>query len=322
MNSRIVAREIHSEISQANNILVVCHEEPDSDAFGSLTAFSQYLDLHQKEHTLFCAHAPQKHFLFLENIERLKTQLDEALCGALDLLVVLDSGDLHVTGIKDFIDNIPRTTKKINIDHHVTNVYFGDINFVLSEAVSTTEILYRMFTALDIEITREMAVSLMAGIIGDTNNFTNQNTTPECLEIASRLLSAGARLSLINHRLYKNKNLMILKHWGRVLNRLTINKEYNIAYTVVTSKDLVDVTSQRYLSEGLPNYLNSLSDARIILTLKEFPEGVIKGSLRTNDDLIDVSKLATLLGGGGHKKAAGFSLKGKLVETEKGWMVI
>ena len=111
--------------------------------------------------------------------------------------------------------------------------------------------------------------------------------------------------------------------WGRILFRLRVNQELGIATTVVTLEDLADAPQGLEVTEGIANFLNNLSGVSATLILRQEDAETIKGSFRTNSDLIDVAKLATILGGGGHRKAAGFKLKGKLVSTPTGgWQVI
>ena len=323
METGILIHKILNEITNSAHILLVCHQNPDGDALGSITAFSQYLDNLNKQHVPYCVHTPHLHYHFLPNIEKIVQDSQIIDQSHIDLVIVLDSGDVHITGIphilQKYITNDNVTV--INIDHHYTNSRFGNINLIIPEAVSTTEILYKIFQKVDFDFDRNMAISLMAGILGDTNNFTNQNTTPESLRIASELLAAGAPLPAIYDQLNKNKTLHILRQWGLVFDRLTVNKNFNITYTVIKKEDALSMPGNKDVSEGLPNYLNQLTGSDVVMLLKETPDGNVKGSLRTNSDLIDVSKLAIMLGGGGHEKAAGFTMKGELVETENGWQV-
>ena len=112
-----------------------------------------------------------------------------------------------------------------------------------------------------------------------------------------------------------------MKAWGLALSRLTYNKNYDVVYTVLTQSDLKNFGIGTDDLEGLSNFLNTLKDAKIIMVLYELSDGRIKGSLRTTRHDVDVSKIAMCLGGGGHKKAAGFEIKGQLRQTDAGWEV-
>ncbi len=137
---------------------------------------------------------------------------------------------------------------------------------------------------------------------------------------ASLLLNYGGRLQEINKYNFKNKTLNSLKLWGRAMERLTINKKYQLAYTIIFKKDLEEFNTTDDDLEGLSNFFNNLNNVKASLVLRE--EGdEIRGSLRTVKDDVDVSRLARIFGGGGHPKASGFTIKGKLFFDGKGWRI-
>ena len=136
------------------------------------------------------------------------------------------------------------------------------------------------------------------------------------------MLSKGANVREVLNYTSKNKNINILKGWGFALSRLQYNKDYDIVFTLLTKDDLRELGIAKQELEGLANFFNSLKDAKIVLVLYELGDGRVKGSLRTNKDNVDVSKLAGLFGGGGHKKAAGFEIEGRLEKIEEGWRIV
>jgi phosphoesterase RecJ-like protein len=119
-----------------------------------------------------------------------------------------------------------------------------------------------------------------------------------------------------------SKSVGSLKLWGRAFDRLKIDPETKIATTAITHQDMQELEVEADAAEGVSNFLNGLKGVRAVIVLSERTPGVIKGSCRTTDPCVDVSKLAMLLGGGGHKKAAGFSFPGKLEETATGWKIV
>ncbi|OGY43328.1 MAG: hypothetical protein A3J62_01275 [Candidatus Buchananbacteria bacterium RIFCSPHIGHO2_02_FULL_38_8] len=324
MDFVITAQKINQVIKQANNILLVAHQRPDADALGSLLGLTEWLDSLGKNYQSFCRDLPliTESLAFLFNLDLLETRPETLLQNNYDVVIVLDSGDLKYAGVDEVLPQLVSKPTLINIDHHATNDNFGDINLVNPQAVSTTEILYNFFQANKIPISPTMATGLLAGIIFDTSNFTNPNTTRNSLGVASRLLLAGARLPQINDLILKNKTIDGLRLWGKVLLRLNYQPEFSIASTFIVSQDLPDQKSGREIIEGIANFLNSLTGVKAILILYQEGPSLIKGSLRTNDDLIDVAELAKILGGGGHRKAAGFKIKGELVEIEGLWQII
>jgi len=324
MDFTISAQKINQAVQRAKNILLIAHQRPDADALGSLMSLAEWLGNSGKNCVSFCRDLPSvtENLAFLFNLDLLVS--DPALLATqqFDAVIVLDSGDLSYAGVSDILPKLSPVPVVINIDHHATNTNFGDVNLIDSQAVSTTEILYRFFQINKIRISPAMATGLLAGIIFDTSNFTNHNTTHGSLEVASRLLLAGAKLPQINDFILKNKTLGSLRLWGRILLRLNYEPEFGIASTVIVKQDIQDQLSGREVTEGVANFLNNLSGVKAVLILYQEEPGLIKGSFRTNDDLIDVAKLAKILGGGGHRKAAGFKIKGELVELEAGWKIV
>jgi phosphoesterase RecJ-like protein len=150
-------------------------------------------------------------------------------------------------------------------------------------------------------------------------NFTNAATTTESLKIAAELVTAGARLNQIISNINQNKNLDALKLWGDLLSRVEYNFEYNFAYTLITKQDLKDHQLSPDGVDGLASFLSNLQDVDFVMVLTEEENNLIKGSLRTTKDEIDVSKLAQDLGGGGHQKAAGFKLTKPKLDNQADW---
>ncbi|PIS04910.1 MAG: hypothetical protein COT81_04025 [Candidatus Buchananbacteria bacterium CG10_big_fil_rev_8_21_14_0_10_42_9] len=316
------APKIKKAIEGAKKILIVSHQKPDGDTLGSASALLAYLKSQNRDCLGFCVSPVPQNYNYLPHMDSFTTSRQTAKNFNPDLTMVVDSGDLDYAGAKDVVTSILEPHILVNIDHHKTNTGFGDINCVDVEAASTTEIVLRLFQQMGIKVSDEMAVGCLTGIITDTNSFTNPNTRAETLNSAGDLLSAGATITTVNNQLIKNKDLKTLKVWGKILSRLTYDPETKMASTAVFLSDLDEAQIDDEAVDGVANFLNSLGDVKVALVLKEMPGGMVKGSFRTNDDFTDVSELAKLLGGGGHKKAAGFSLPGKITQTQAGWQVV
>ena len=181
--------------------------------------------------------------------------------------------------------------------------------------------MYYFLRANKIKITRDLANCVLTGIMTDTGNFLYPSTSPETINIASEMLRLGARLPQIMENTWRNKSIAAMKTWGRAMTNLKINKKYNFAFTILKNADVPDEVSEEEL-EGMAGFLSNLHNVNGILLLRELPNGQIKGGLRTAKSEVDVSKLARALGGGGHVKAAGFTVEGKLEETKNGWKII
>lgn len=305
------AKQIHKAILDAGKILLIPHEDPDGDALGSVSAFAYFLDKINKSYSIFCSTEVPEKLNVLPHLVSVST--DESVWdGGHDLILILDSGDLKYAGVQNQINQLTHNPTIINIDHHPTNENFGHHNLIITTASSTAEILYHFFRYNKIEIDKNMAVSLLTGIVTDTDNFSNPGTTSSSLAVASDLISHGANFNLIKNWFSKDKSIIALKLWGEALSRLTKNEKLDIVYTYLTQKDLKKHNAGEAESQGISNFLNNLSDGRAALLLKETEKGKIKGSMRTTRDDYDVSVIAKSLGGGGHKKAAGFTVEGTI----------
>ncbi len=316
-----VLSEIENLISNSQNILLLTHRKPDGDGLGSLFSFALILDKLGKKSKAVCIDPLPYLYQFLPGRERLEHSFN---LKEFDSVFIFDCADKHLTG---FQETHPRIFEKsipppaVNIDHHCNNSYFGAVNLVDGEASSTSELLYLLFQELRLEIDREIASCLLTGIFTDTGSFQHQNTTVRSLEIASELLARGAKIDKIAHYTMRTKRLSTLRLWGRVMSNLFVNKNYDLAIAVITQEDLDEVGATQDDIEGIANFLNTIPDARAILVLTEKEGGIIKGSLRTRHEKVDVLRLAQLFGGGGHIKAAGFAVKGELVKGKNGWEI-
>jgi phosphoesterase RecJ-like protein len=172
-------------------------------------------------------------------------------------------------------------------------------------------------------LNREIGTCLMTGLVTDTGGFTNLATTASSIDTASDLLGKGVNLRSITKRTLQNRSVATLHLWGRALERLSTHSS-GLITTGITKKDMDECGANHAAIEGVANFLNTIDTAvaaKGVMVLAEPEDGLIKGSLRTTHPLIDVSKLATLLGGGGHKKAAGFSLPGHLHYADGRWQI-
>ncbi len=306
-------KQIHSYLKQAKKILITPHQNPDGDALGSATALAECLYILGKPISIFCATGFAEKWEYLAHINEITNDPLVFADPDIDTIVVVDSGDLRYAGVANFIDR--SRVKLINIDHHATNERYGDINLVIPTASATAEVLYHFFQMSGLTINPTMATSLLTGLITDTDNFLNAATSAEVMAIASDLFRHGGNIKTINKRLLKNKSVDSLKLWGEVLKRLKKIDELDISYTYITQADILRSGIDEGESEGIANFLNGLNETKISLILKETKDGRVKGSFRTTHHDVDVSALAKAMGGGGHKKAAGFNAPGTIKEV-------
>lgn len=303
--------------SKGENFLLICHEQPDGDALGAILALSEGLKNNGKKTLMVCIDKIPKIFSFLHGVEQIKRDF---LIGDFDAVVLLDNGDLRRTGFPDRILKIrERGIPLVNIDHHPKNDLWKcvTINYVNDSASSSSELVFEILNGLNWKITPTIATSLLTGIFYDTGGFQHTNTSTFVLTAVSELLNKGAKLKIISESISSSHSNSItrLKLWGIALNRLLINEKYGIASTFLLRKEIEKLNASDEEVSGLVNLINAVPETQIALLLYETADGKIRGSLRTEKDSVSVSKLADLLGGGGHKKAAGFSLAGKIIQV-------
>lgn len=309
---------LHTALRDAKRVLLIAHKKPDGDTTGSSSSVLNWLLREGKDVTAFCADIPPKNFRYIDNIH-LYTNDPSVFDRAYDVVVVFDSGDLRYCGVDEHMPRLPLGYLLVNIDHHVTNTNFGHVNLVLTDASSTAEVIYRFYDQNNIHIDPRMATSLLTGLFTDTSNFSNAATNILTVSAAGRLLAAGARKNDILKHLLHDRTVDSLKLFGTLLSRLRRNAHYDVATTYLLRSDAEDVSPE--VLDGVSNFIGAvLNDADGILFIRELPGNQVKGSFRSVNR--DISRVCKLLGGGGHKKAAGFTVNGRIVETAEGPRIV
>lgn len=310
-------QKINNLIKQHNRFAVIPHRSPDGDTLGcSLALFHVLKDL-GKNVEVICLDAPSDEFRFLPGIESVK-------CGQpsldFDAYFILDAGAPHLTGLHEDIPSLFDKSKEVvNLDHHRSNDFYGRYNLVDANAASATMVLYEMLTALNYPINRQIATCLLTGIYTDTGSFMHSNTDARVLRTASRLVAKGADLKGISKEIFRTTKISTMKLWGRVLRNIS-QDEQGITMSVIKKKDFEESGADYTEMSGAVDYVNSVPGSTYSVILTE-REGKVKGSLRTLKDEVDVAEIASKYGGGGHTKAAGFTLTGRL-QQEVRWKVV
>lgn len=297
----------------AKRILIVGDGKPDGDSLGSSSGMLNWLLREGKEVAAFCAAPIPSAFSYLDGIH-LYSSDPNLFRQPWDVIMTFDSGDPRRCGIEQLLPLLPPGYLLVDIDHHTTNTRFGHLNLVYPEACSTAEVVFRFLESNHVMLDAKIATSLLTGIFTDTMTFSNAATTSQGIEAASKLCAAGARQNEILRKLFKNKSIEGLKLWGLAFSRLQHHAKYDLAFTYFLKKDLEGASEDAV--EGVINFLNATCGAvDTFMVLKEQSDGKVKGSFRSAKR--DISKMARFFGGGGHKKAAGFTVEGSL-ETENG----
>ena len=198
----------------------------------------------------------------------------------------------------------------VDIDHHHDNTRFGDVNLVVDDASSTGELLADIFRELGVALTPEIAEALYTAIVTDTGRFQYSNTTPKALRLAAELVEAGADVTKVFVEVYESTPFPKLKLLARALERATELAEGKIVVSELRREDFEAAGAEEPYSEGIIDHLRAVDGAELVALVRELPAGAAtarKGSLRSHPTGVDVSAIARDFGGGGHKRAAGFS---------------
>jgi phosphoesterase RecJ-like protein len=311
-------------IKESQRIVVISHVHPDGDAIGSLLGLQLGLEQLGKEVEPALFSPVPDIFSFLPSGDKaIRQNIPENA----DLCIVLDMNDINRTGFEKEVRAYAEKGKVITIDHHPK----GDLTrlskaiFHDGSASSTAELIYRLCSTLGIRITRQIGTCLLTGIYTDTGGFQHPNTTSVTLDAASELMRRGAKLNLISQRISHTKTVAGLKLLGIALERLKIVRDGHCAISVLTQADLMKCGASSDDLEGIIGELNALPAVKMTMLLAETEPGFIRGSLRTGEGhSFSVGRLAKALGGGGHPKASGFSVSGKIHfdEAENSWQIL
>lgn len=312
----------HINKGENDNFLLIAHQRPDGDTIAAVLAVREMLlELGKKVQSVSSDGVPEV-FRFLDDWPEIKTDF---LTGDFQTIILIDNGDLKRTG---FLDRINLAKKRgvtlVNIDHHPKNDIWklANINIVNEKASSTCEIVYDIWEKTNLSMKPKVATALLAGIYTDTGGFQHATTTKRTFEVASELMSRGAKLKKISGNISNLKSISMLKLWGIVLDRAIVKKDLGLIYSIVTRNDITNCSAKEEDLAGVVNLLATIPDEKASLLLYELPNGKIKGSLRTENGGMDVSKFAALFGGGGHKRAAGFEIDGRFRRKKNGWEIV
>jgi bifunctional oligoribonuclease and PAP phosphatase NrnA len=294
--------------------LVVTHENPDGDALGSMLGVTLGLRELGKDVVMHLAgEAPlpgEFGFLPLDEVRRdLPDDLDERV-----LLAVDCANERRIAPGRDAVDGARLV---VDVDHHHDNSRFGDVNLIVADASSTAEIVRDLLAGLGVRLTPEIAEALYVGLVTDTGRFQYANTSPKALRLAAELVEAGADVHGIFRNVYETVQIAKLKLLGRALDHAQVYEGGRLVVSYLLRGDFATVGAVEPYSEGIIDYLRQAEGAELVALIREPPTDggpMHRISLRSSKDEVDVSAIARLQGGGGHRQAAGFSSEQSIEE--------
>ncbi len=294
------------ELRDQDRFLLTTHEGPDGDALGSLLAVHNMLRQMGKDSVMFLAAKEfplpvEYRFLPLEEV------FHEPPADLIDrVLVFLDCGNIDRMPV-DFLQR--DGARLVNIDHHHDNTRFGTVNLVDTEASCTAEIVLEISKRLGVEITPEIASALYVGLVTDTGKFMYENTRAASHRMAAELIEAGVDVHDTYRRLYERVPEEKLRLIARALENVERFDDGRVSVTYISAADYEATGAAEVLTEGIIDFLRSLEGTDVAAVIRDKTDGgrsARKVSLRSADGGVDVSAIARIHGGGGHRRAAGF----------------
>jgi phosphoesterase RecJ-like protein len=306
---RIVAH-LHS----GRRFLVSSHQRPDGDAIGSAVGCALALRELGKQADVVMDGVPP-HFLqpfpAVDQI-RVLTHVDEVTDGA----IIMECSSLDRTGVRG-LDRSP----VLNIDHHVGNTRYGALNWVDESAAACSELLFTLIEKLGIRLTPAIATHVYLGLLTDTGSFRFSHITSRSFEIARRCVEAGANPQWIAGVHYDSSTIGRVRIFGHVLNTMRLDDTGRVALLTMTNADAAAAGASYDDTDGLINFPLGVKDIQAVAFFKEAGQDDWRVSMRSKGD-VDVGAIARAHAGGGHKNAAGCSVRGRLSELQEAFLAL
>jgi bifunctional oligoribonuclease and PAP phosphatase NrnA len=300
--------EVADALRAARRVTAICHENPDADTIGAALAIGIMAERLGAEAEVVSADRPAPLFAFLPRIEsvRRRPQLEP------DLAVVCDAATLQRVGriAVEHAEWLGRA-RLLNIDHHVSSDYFGDLNLVDPHAAATCEVLARLVPELGVELDSELATALLTGIVRDSHGFSDPSTSGDTLRMAGMLVDAGAPLAQIHRYILAEMPYPMMALWGRILGTIRQEMDGRIVYATLSRAMLDETGTQQHDADGVVEFMAKAKGADVTLLLRETAPEETRVSIRTTPE-VDAIRIAAVYGGGGHARRAGCTVHGDL----------
>lgn len=300
-------QQIQQALSNAHTFLLASHVRPDGDAIGSLLGLGLALETAGKSVVMVLSDGVPANFRFLNGYDKIQNKVEEQL--NFDLVITLDASDPERIG-----KAIGDRAIDLNIDHHITNLYFGKLNWIDPSSTATCEILADQMPIWGLDFSKPVAEALLTGLITDTIGFRTSNMSPKALRTGANLMEAGADLPDLYNKSLIYRSYAQINYWGYALEKL--NKKDSMVWTALTLADRKQAGYNGNDDADLNTLLSSITECDVTVLFVEQNNHHVKVSWRAKPGL-DVSQLAFSFGGGGHPAAAGADIEGNLSEVQE-----
>lgn len=303
--------EIAKLLRGLRRIIVLSHYNPDPDAYGSSCGLALALQGLGKEVVCVNESGILPRLDWIPGVSSIRSTLPE---GQWDAMVACDCGDGARVGdvLKHEVAKFPVV---VNLDHHASNDFFGHYNYVIPEACSASELVCDLIDELKAPWTKEIATCLLSGISSDTGSFKYSSTTARTFSLAQKLVQHGASPVEIAQNLYARNSLPSVQLQARAMSSLALHCEGRIAEVIVTSELLAQNGATKEDADPLVDVARDIEGVVVAVLYKQ-DSGIWRVSLRAKDSRVDVSRIAGMFGGGGHKAAAGFRWRREFAELQ------
>jgi phosphoesterase RecJ-like protein len=303
--------DIVSRIKLFKKIAITFHTSPDGDSIGSALALLMGLRKLNKEVYIISKEVIPETFKFLSCSNEINGEIIKPLEDT-ECVIVLDCGDFKRINADLCLDN--KKFELINMDHHLSNELYGDLNFVDTSASAAAEIVYEVLRLLDIKLDKEISTCLYTSLLTDTGSFRHSSTTVVTHAIAGELINTGIDFSNIHRIIFENKKFEKIKFYGEVISNMTLELDGKVCImyipkNLIEKYDLISDDTSDVITFG-----SSIDTVEVTMLIKEAEDGV-KVSLRSKS-LVNVSKVAEGFNGGGHIRAAGFFTEANFADTK------
>ncbi len=302
---------ISKTIHDRDDFLITTHINPDGDCVTSVLSIAYILKVLGKRYEILMADPIPEKFQFLSDVDSILHLEVSKLSFEPKTAIALDASTAERFGnVKPFVEECEMI---INIDHHPSNSFFGDIDLVDPEESSTVEIVYHLIKYMDIEITDELATLIYTGIMCDTGRFLFPNTTHRSMKICAEMIQCGASPEIIGDYLYFQKSFDTMKALGEALSTLELYQDGKVACVELDCRCYE--REQSLDTEGFVDYLMMINGTEVEFLMLQKEPGKIKVSLRSQK-YVNVNDVASVFGGGGHARAAGCTIEGTFAEAK------
>ena len=312
MKANCTLAEIAEVLRTRQRFVVISHARPDGDALGCTLAMTLCLRQLGKDVTAWNEDGMLEKFRYLPGANFVIKPPSKRQ--HFEVALMLDNAVKSRAGK---CAELARADTWINIDHHITNERYGDLNYVDPLAPATGQILYELFRACELPLSYKTADNLFVAISTDTGSFQYPNTTARTYEIAADLILAGVNVGELSQKMYESYPRRRLELLRALLNVLRFTSKDRVASFALTAETARTLGVQPEDNEGLIDYIRSIDGVIAAAFFEEIGDGKIRISLRSKSPKVDVSKVCGLFGGGGHKLAAGARAPGTLAEVQE-----